>query len=85
MSGKTRVNEFDQSVCEGCPHRVNSGDDTGNGLVDRLASAQTRGLEAAKGEAQYKCGLCGCPLFNLELTGLAPAACPRIHGHGGTL
>lgn len=85
MDKKVRVNNFDESNCEGCPHRVEGGENTGNGAVDRLASAQTRALSAAKGRTEYKCGLCGCPLFNLALFGSVPVNCPRIEDHGGEL
>ena len=83
MAGKTAVNDFDQSNCEGCPHRAEPGESTGNGVIDTLADIEAGGLSAATGEDQHKCGLCGCPLVNLELTGMAPADCPRISDHGG--
>lgn len=83
MTGKTAVSNFDQSACEGCEHRAEPGEDTGNGLIDTLADAETGGLSAATGEDQHKCGLCGCPLKNLELFNRAPAGCPRLAAHGG--
>jgi len=83
MTGKTAVSDFDQSVCEGCPERVGATESTGNGVVDTLASIEAGGLSAATGEEQHKCGLCGCPLVNLELTGMAPTGCPRLAEHGG--
>lgn len=83
MTGKTAVSNFDQSACEGCEHRAEPGEDTGNGLIDTLADAETGGLSAATGEDQHKCGLCGCPLKNLELFNRAPAGCPRLAEHGG--
>lgn len=81
---KVPVRDFDQNACEGCPHRAGGREDTGRTIIDALASAETRGLEAATGEEQSKCGLCGCPLKNLELFGRAPATCPRLGDHGGT-
>jgi hypothetical protein len=80
---KVAVSDFDQSACEGCEHRVEPGTDTGNGLIDTLAEIEAGGLSAATGEDQHKCGLCGCPLANLELFNRAPSGCPRLAEHGG--
>jgi len=83
MTGKTAVTDFDESACEGCEHRVEPGEPTGNGVVDTLADIETGGLSAATGEDQHKCGLCGCPLKNLALFNRAPNSCPRLAEHGG--
>jgi hypothetical protein len=80
---KVPVRDFDQGACEGCPHRVNPGDSTGRPLIDKLANAESKVLKRSSGEDQHKCGLCGCPLKNLELFGRAPEACPRLDRHGG--
>lgn len=85
MSPKVRVNDFDPDVCEDCPHRLEPGESSGNTAVDALAEAENQVLGAVKGEKQPKCGLCGCPLINLELVGRAPESCPRIDEHGGEL
>jgi len=83
MTGKIAVTNFDKNACEGCPNRVESGESTGNGVVDTLADIETGGLSAATGSTQHKCGLCGCPLANLDLFNRAPSGCPRLAGHGG--
>lgn len=80
---KVPVRDFDQSACEGCPHRVGGSESTGRPLVDALASVETGVLGGATGEEQAKCGLCGCPLKNLELFNRAPVDCPRVGEHGG--
>jgi len=87
--GKTSVTDFDQAVCNGdvegetgpCPERVGGGESTGRGGIDRLARVETEAIEAVTGDEQFKCGLCGCPLVNLEAFGVAPENCPRIEKH----
>jgi len=83
--GKTKVSDFDPAKCAGCPHRVREGDTQAGGVIDSLADLENAILGGATGEEQYKCGLCGCPLKNLEATNLAPDSCPRLveHGVGG--
>lgn len=81
---KQSVQNFDKSVCNGCPHRVRKGESTGShGVVDNLADLENSVIEGVTGEATYKCGLCGCPLTNLALTNMAPAHCPRLDQHDG--
>lgn len=82
MTGKIAVTNFDKTACEGCPHRTEQGESTGNGLVDTLADIEAGGLSAATGDEQHKCGLCGCPLANLDLFNRAPGDCPRLIQHG---
>lgn len=77
--GKTRVADFDRSVCTGCPFRVAVDADTDRPVIDRLAA-----VEGAVIDEEYKCGLCSCPLVNLELTNVAPDACPRLEAHNDT-
>lgn len=89
--GKTRVNDFDGDVCRGeapgttgpCPELVAGNAETGHGTVDRLARIETSAIEAVTGSDPGKCGMCGCPLTNLELFEQAPEGCPRIEQHGG--
>lgn len=76
--GKTKVSDFDPEVCEGCPFREQEG---GEGLINSLADLENSLIGGATGEQQYKCGLCGCPLKNLEVTNLAPDECPRLSEH----
>lgn len=80
---KIAVTSFNQETCAGCPHRVSGGESTGRPLIDALASIETGVLSGATGEKQAKCGLCGCPLKNLELFNRAPVDCPRVGEHGG--
>ena len=84
-TGKTDAPGFDQSICDGCPHRVRGDENTGRTAIDAAALGETKVLEAITGEKQYKCGLCGCPLKNLELFGKVPTNCPRLREHGGDL
>lgn len=77
---KVQVANFDKSNCAGCPHRKSTDEDTG-GLIGKLASAEGKAMEAATGEEQFKCGLCGCPLANLEAFDMAPEGCPRLNQH----
>lgn len=87
--GKTRVSDFDRSICDGdhdavsgaCPHRVAGDADTGRGGIDALAAIETRIAEAVTGDEAAKCGLCGCPLLNLGAVNVAPDNCPRLHLH----
>ena len=60
---------FDSDVCQTCPHLVEDG--SGGGLLDRLANAIDN----------QKCGLCGCPINNLEATKAPPESCPRLDQH----
>lgn len=92
--GKTSVQSFDSDVCMGgradvdgpCRYLADVDDDTGRPIVDRLARAESAALSVA-GIAQegsktdFKCGCCGCPLVNLELTNEAPVRCPRLDKH----
>lgn len=73
---KTRVENFDREVCEGCPFREAVDADTGRPIIDRAAS-----VEGAIIGEDYKCGLCSCPLKNLEITNVAPDNCPRLDQH----
>ena len=45
---------------------------------DRDACA---GCPHRKGGTVPTCGLCGCPLFNLDKTGAPPASCPKLDDH----
>lgn len=83
MSGKIAVREMDPEACEGCPHRVAGHESTGNRVVDAAAKVETAAIEGVSGEAQHKCGECGCPLANLSLFNRVPRTCPRVHEHGG--
>lgn len=86
---KQAVSDFDQDVCRGdhpdtdgpCPELARVDEDTGHGNVDLLSRVEGAALEAATGEEQYKCGLCGCPLANLGAFNRAPEDCPRIQLH----
>lgn len=87
--GKATVSNFDQRICTGehpdvdgaCPHLQTGDDDADGGLVSRLARAETKAIETATGDEPGRCGLCHCPLPNLELTARAPVECPRINLH----
>lgn len=39
------------------------------------------GCPKKKGGAVETCGVCGCPLFNLNMTDAPPSKCPRLDGH----
>lgn len=78
--GKVSVSNFRESVCVGCPNRKLTDEDT-EGFTGKAAKAEGSVLEALSGEKQYKCGLCGCPLANLELFDQAPEDCPRLVQH----
>jgi hypothetical protein len=39
------------------------------------------GCPNKKGGTPETCGLCGCPLFNLDKTGAPPEGCPRLDQH----
>lgn len=86
---KRRVADFDQDVCSGeaagvsgvCPHRERTEDAGGGGIIGRLAQLEGFAIEAATGEEQHKCGMCGCPLANLAAMNVAPTGCPRIELH----
>jgi hypothetical protein len=81
---KTSAPNFDATNCDGCPHRTKEGPTDGGGkAVDVVADIEARAVEAVTGDEQFKCGLCGCPLVNLELVEQAPEQCPRIEDHGG--
>lgn len=61
-------------------------EDTGRGVVDRLARAQKKamdvvGIAEGRDKTDFKCGACGCPLVNLELTNMAPNRCPYKNKH----
>lgn len=89
--GKTRVADFDPSVCLGehpavdgpCPHLVAVDAETGRPVVDALRRAQARVLRDIDGMDDGACGLCSCPLKNLAVLDMGPAECPRIELHGG--
>jgi len=71
---------FDEGVCEECPHRQEVGE--GEGIIGSLSNAEGKVLEAAFGEAQFECGLCGCPLKNLAaISNGPPENCPFIEEH----
>lgn len=91
---KTSVRDFDADVCMGerldvgdpCPHMVRIEEDTGRPVVDRLARAERKAMEVVNlagndGPGDFKCGMCSCPLTNLELTNQAPEGCPRLRKH----
>lgn len=87
--GKTNVPDFSPDVCHGvdsdvsdtCPKRVYGQESTGRPIIDTLARLETRVLEVLTGEDQHKCGICGCPLPNLEAADKAPDGCPRLEHH----
>lgn len=87
--GKENVSDFTRDVCHGtapevsttCPHRVYGRESTGRPIIDRLAQIETRILEGVTGEDQHKCGICGCPLPNLDAANKAPEGCPRLEYH----
>ena len=68
---------FDQSVCEGCPHKMEALDDTGHPLIDRIVGGYAR----VTMQEVDRCGLCGCPLSNLERFSSPPSDCPRLDDH----
>lgn len=39
------------------------------------------GCPHRKGGKLPTCGLCGCPLFNLDKTDAPPSSCPRLDAH----
>lgn len=91
---KVSVTNFDTDICMGtradvngeCPKRVPIEEDTGRPVVDRLARAERAAINVVSAtdgedETDFKCGCCGCPLVNLELTGQAPEDCPRLALH----
>lgn len=83
------VPDYQPAVCHGetaeasesCPHRVHGAESTGRPIVNALARAETAVLAAVTTGDQYKCGLCGCPLANLDTTDEAPDDCPRLAYH----
>lgn len=87
--GKQSVPDFSPDVCHGeapevagiCPQRVYGQESTGRPIIDTLARMETWVLEVVTGEDQYKCGICGCPLTNLDATDKAPDSCPRLEHH----
>lgn len=92
--GKANVEDFDPDVCMGrrndvsgvCSELADIGEDTGRPLVDALAKAEGFGLSAISGGDEpgpedFKCGMCGCPLPNLQLFDEAPTGCPRLAQH----
>lgn len=92
--GKTSVENFDTDVCMGnradvdgpCPRREAIDAETGNGAVDTLARIEGKAMDAVGmgeegDETQFKCGMCSCPLVNLDLTNMAPVKCPRLEKH----
>lgn len=88
---KTAVADFDPDVCTGdradvsgpCPELADMDESTGNGMVDKLSRVEGAAIEAATGEQQQKCGMCGCPLANLGAFNRAPEGCPRVDKHDG--
>lgn len=63
---------FDSEVCDGCPHKNGSPD----GVIGQAAE------KVSKAAGEDYCGLCGCPLVNLEaISNGPPENCPRTEQH----
>ena len=41
------------------------------------------GCEHKKEGTPETCGICGCPLFNLDKTSSPPSGCPKLDEHEG--
>lgn len=91
---KTSVRDFDPDACMGehaetsgpCPRRARIDEDTGQGIADRLSRMEGKAMDAVGigddgDKTDFKCGMCSCPLVNLELTDMAPQGCPRLDKH----